>query len=313
MDPIESIDPAKDSSFVIMLEAQRRGHEVYTGHPRELYTDGVRVGARLFPVLVGRGTPHFELQEPRNVYLDEMEAVFMRKDPPFDMDYVFSTYILDLLDGKTLVVNDPAGIKMANEKMYPLRFPHLVPRTMVTRSIVGLKAFLEELGGRMIVKPWDGNGGRGVLLLSKDDRNLNSLLEMSTSDETRHVVAQQYLPDIRSGDKRVILIDGRARGAILRIPADDEHRGNMHVGARVESCDLTPRDLEICDALAPSLRRDGLLFTGIDIIGGYLIEVNVTSPTGIQEINAFHGTCLEAEILDHVEQCVNSGKKRLRL
>ncbi len=311
MDPIDSIHPDKDSSFVIMMEAQRRGHAVYYGLSEDLYVDRSRVGGRMFPISVRRAVPHFELKPPCDVYLDEMDVVFMRKDPPFHMDYVFSTYLLDLLAGKTLVVNDPVGIKKANEKMYALMFPSLVPRTLVTRSITRLNGFLDELGGKMIVKPWDGNGGRGVLLLSREDRNLNALLEMSTDNGSRYVVAQEYIPAVRQGDKRVILIDGVARGAVLRVPADDEHRANMHVGARVEPCDLTDRDQEICEALGPALRRDGLLFVGIDIIGGYLTEVNVTSPTGIQEINALHGTRLEAEILDHVERLVQSGITRL--
>lgn len=311
MDPVQTIHPDKDSSFVIMLEALKRNHTVLSGHPNTLRAHNNRVVARLSPTVVKRATPHFELAAPEDVYLDEVEAVFMRKDPPFHMEYVFSTYILDLLAHSTLVINDPVGLKKANEKMYPLHFPTLIPKTLVTREIAHLKAFLDEQGGVMIVKPWDGNGGRGVLLISKEDRNLNSLLEISTGDETRYVVAQAYIPEVRTGDKRVILIDGEPRGAILRVPPENENRGNMHTGARVEPYALSERDLEICDTLAPALRRDGLLFVGIDIIGDYLTEVNVTSPTGLQEINAFDGTCLEAEILDRVEDHIHRGVRRL--
>jgi glutathione synthase len=252
------------------------------------------------------------LDAGEDVYLEEVDAVFMRKDPPFDMDYIFSTYILDLLGQRTLVVNDPVGLKMANEKMYALLFPDLIPRTMVTREQLHLKAFLDELGGEMIIKPWDGNGGRGVLLLSRKDRNLNSLLEMATDDGRRYVIAQQYVPEVRNGDKRIILVDGEPRGAILRVPAEDDHRGNMHVGARVQKTALSARDREICAAIGPTLRRDGLLFVGIDVIGDYLTEINVTSPTGIQEINALDGVRIDAEIIDLVEGHVRKGTRKLK-
>lgn len=227
------------------------------------------------------------------------------------MSYIFSTYLLDLLVGKTLVVNDPIGIKRANEKLYPLNFPQLHPRTLISRDIPTLKHFLQELGGQMIVKPWDGNGGRGVLFCSKGDRNLSSLLEIATADGRNYVIAQQYIPEVRLGDKRIILVNGEPKGAILRVPAESEHRGNIHVGARVERTALTERDREICATIGPSLRRDGLLFVGIDVIGQYLTEINVTSPTGIQELNAFEQTCVEGDILDHVEQCIGTGKRRL--
>lgn len=311
MDPIHTINQDKDSTFVLMLEAQRRGHTVLYGHPGELWVEHERPAGLLQVTKVRRGTPHFECQPAERVYLDEADAVFMRKDPPFDMSYIFSTYLLDLLVGKTLVVNDPIGIKRANEKLYPLNFPQLHPRTLISRDIQTLKHFLHELGGQMIVKPWDGNGGRGVLFCSREDRNLSSLLEIATADGRNYVIAQQYIPEVRLGDKRIILVNGEPKGAILRVPAESEHRGNIHVGARVERTALTERDHEICATIGPSLRRDGLLFVGIDVIGSYLTEINVTSPTGIQELNAFEHTCVEGDILDHVEQCIASGKRRL--
>lgn len=313
MDPLYSVNQDKDSTFALMLEAQKRGHIVYSGHPQDLWMDHNRPKARLHQAKVMRGTPHFELKPIEDVYLDETDAVFMRKDPPFDMTYIFSTYILDQLLGKVLVINDPIGLKVANEKMYTLNFPTLTPRTLVSRDISLLRGFLDDMGGEMIVKPWDGNGGRGVLLVSKKDRNLSSLLELATGDGKNYVIAQQYVPEVRLGDKRIILVNGEPRGGILRVPAETEHRGNMHVGATVHKTHLTDRDLEICAAIGPSLRKDGLLFVGIDVIGNYLTEINVTSPTGIQELDAFDGLCVEGEIIDHVEGHVNGGRRRLAL
>ncbi len=311
MDPIASIHPDRDSTFVLMLEAQRRGHTVYYGQPQDLRVDHNRPLARLFPTRVMRATPHFECSEPRDVYLDQMDVVFMRKDPPFNMAYVFSTYILDLLADTTLVVNDPVGIKKVNEKMYILLFPELIPKTLVTRDMGHLRSFLDENGGQMIIKPWDGNGGRGVLLITRNDRNLGSLLEIATADGRQYVIAQQYVPEARQGDKRIILVNGDPKGAILRVPSEEDNRGNIHVGARVEKTVLTERDQEICATIGPTLRKDGMLFVGIDVLGDFLTEINVTSPTGIQELNAFDGVRIEADILDRVEDYVHRGLTRL--
>lgn len=311
MDPLHTCHPDKDSTFVLMLESQRRGHTIYYCHPSELYVKDGHPFARAQKARVMRATPHYALEEIETLPLLETDAVFMRKDPPFDMTYVFSTYILDLLLDKVLVVNDTVGIKRANEKMYPQNFPHLHPRTLVARDMHQLKAFLDELGGEMIVKPWDGNGGRGVLLVSRKDRNLSSLLELATQEGRAYVIAQQYIPEVRQGDKRIILVNGEPKGAILRIPAEEDNRGNMHVGARVERTQLTDREREICATIAPALRRDGLLFVGIDVIGDYLTEINVTSPTGIQELNRFEGTSVEADIIDVVEDHLQRGLRRL--
>jgi len=311
MDPVATVHPDRDSTFALMLEAQRRGHRVLFGEPTDLLVDHNRPKIRLFKASMARRDPPIELSEPSDVYLDEVDAVFMRKDPPFDMGYVFSTYMLDLLNGRTLVINDPVGIKKANEKMYALMFPSLIPETIVTSDVDALKSFMDEMGGEMIVKPWDGNGGRGVLYVSRGDRNLNSLLELSTGDGTRYVLGQRYVPEVTTGDKRILLVDGVPKGAILRVPAKGELRGNIHVGARVVKASLTERDHEICRTIGPSLRRDGLLFVGIDVIGDWLTEINVTSPTGIQELDAFDGICVEGDILDRVESLVERGVKRL--
>jgi len=222
----------------------------------------------------------------------------LRKDPPFDMTYVFVTYLLDLVSSQTLVLNDPLSLKCANEKMYALQWPELCPPTLVTNRIADVRAFAKE-HDRIVVKPWDGNGGRGVMVTQDGDGNLAAMVELLTDTERNWCIAQRYEPAIQdTGDKRIILIDGEVRGWFSRIPGSEDHRGNMHVGARVEATDLTERDQEICAALSPRLQAEGLLFTGIDVIGDYLTEINVTSPTGIREIQQLQGRNLAAEICE---------------
>jgi glutathione synthase len=223
----------------------------------------------------------------------------MRKDPPFDMDYVFSTYLLDLVPPTTTVLNDPATIRNANEKMYAMQWPHLCPPTLATRHIARAMEWAKQWE-RVVIKPWDGNGGRGVLVSHASDPNLRSMLEILTEEEHQHILVQRYIPEITLGDKRVIMIDGAPVGWMARVPQPGDHRGNMHVGATVEACELTQRDREICTALTPRLKAEGLLFVGIDIIGNYLTEINVTSPTGIQEINRLMGLRLERTLTDAV-------------
>jgi glutathione synthase len=227
----------------------------------------------------------------------------MRKDPPFDLPYLFATQLLSLLDGtSTLVINNPRGLRDANEKLYALNFPDLIPPTLVTADPDRLKSFLDRLGGEMIVKPLDGCGGAGVFHLHRADRNLNALLELSTDYGRRMIMAQQYLPAVRTGDKRVILLDGEPLGAVLRVPREDEHRGNIHVGGTCVQASLTAADRRITDGVGTRLRADGLYFVGLDIIGEHLTEVNVTSPTGVQEIDALDGVCLEATVIEDVER-----------
>jgi glutathione synthase len=227
----------------------------------------------------------------------------MRKDPPFDMGYFFATHLLGLVDPKrTLVLNDPAGLRDANEKLYALNFPEVIPASMVSSDIGRLKGFLDELGGEMIIKPLDGAGGAGVFHLHRRDRNLNALLEGATSNGTRLIMAQRYLPEVREGDKRLIVLDGEPLGGVLRVPSEEEHRGNIHVGGTCRQSEVSARDREICSVLAPRLRADGLYFVGLDIIGGWLTEINVTSPTGIQEIDALDGAHLEGTVIDFVER-----------
>jgi glutathione synthase len=216
------------------------------------------------------------------------------------MEYYFSTYLLDLVPPTTLVLNDPAAIRDANEKMVALRWPELCPPTLVTREIKRAMAWAAASGEKVVIKPWDGNGGRGVLVTRSGDPNLRSMLEVLTDEERRYILMQHYIPEISEGDKRIILIDGEPLGWMLRVPQPGDHRGNMHVGAIVRPCELSPRDSEICEAIAPFLRDRGLLFTGIDTIGPFMTEINVTSPTGIQEINALMGIRLERNLGDAV-------------
>jgi glutathione synthase len=302
MDPIEALDIDADTTFALMLEAQRRGHEVLYIAPSDLAMSGGNPTARAQPVTLRRDAGHHvDFEAARIVSLDEeVDLVFQRVDPPVDAAYITATQILALCD-RALVLNRPNGILTANEKLYALRFPELMPETLVTRRIPELLDFMDKLGGTMIVKPLDGKGGEGIFQLSRDDRNLRSILEQSTRFETRWTMAQRYLPAIRTGDKRILLIDGEPIGAVLRVPHETEIRSNLHVGGRPERATLDADDRKIVETLAPALCRDGLFFVGIDVIGGFLTEVNVTSPTGVQEINTLEDRCLEAEILDGAE------------
>jgi glutathione synthase len=226
------------------------------------------------------------------------------------MKYFFATHLLSLIDEtKCFVMNHPRGLREANEKLYALRFPEQIPQTLVTSDMQRLKEFMEELGGEMIIKPLEASGGSGVFYLNTEDRNTNSILEAATDNGRKMIMGQRYLPEIRQGDKRLIVLDGEPLGAVMRVPREDEHRGNIHVGGTVLKTDVSKRDREIVAALAPSLRADGLYFVGLDVIGDWLTEVNVTSPTGIQEINELDGVKLEANVIDFVEQRVDRIKK----
>jgi glutathione synthase len=302
MDPIAGIDIAKDTTFVLMLEAQRRGHRLLYLEPQDLIVDDGRASARARPVTVRRELGnHATLGEPRTVRLDDAaDVVFQRKDPPVDADYVTATQILSLCR-RAFVLNRPQGILAANEKLYALHFPELMAETRVTRSIPELVDFLSKLGGEMIVKPLAGKGGEGIFHLRHDDRNLFSILEQSTRFGTQWVMAQRYLPEVRKGDKRIILLEGEPLGALLRVPAEGETRANLHVGGRAVKAALDADDRRIVETIRPALLRDGLFFVGIDVIGGKLTEINVTSPTGVQEINALDQTTLETRVIERVE------------
>ena len=309
MDPLERILPDKDTTFMFMLESGARGHEVYYLRVDDLWIRDAVPHARVRHAAVMRPTPdrrsHYQLFEEREVRLDWFDAIFMRKDPPFDMAFFFATHVLSLVDSaRSLVINDPRGLRDANEKLYALNFPDVIPPSLVTCDMARLEAFMHELGGEMIVKPLDGAGGAGVFHVQGKDRNLHAILESATDSGRRLTMAQRYLPDIRRGDKRLIVLDGKPLGAVLRVPREDETRGNIHVGGSTIRVDVSERDRAICARLAPRLRADGLSFVGLDVIGDWLTEINVTSPTGIQEINALNGVALERDVIDFVERRV---------
>lgn len=310
IDPIETLIAGHDTSLAFMLECQRRGHEVHSFEQKDLeYRAGeVTAAAKRLELQRVKGD-HYRVVAEGRVALRTLDVVFLRKDPPVDVEYLHATQLVELAEGP-LLVNDPAGLRDANEKLYVLRFTDLIPRTLVSRSVGELRAFLDELGGEMIVKPIDGFGGRGVLHLRRSDRNVNSLLELATAGGRAAIVAQQYLEASREGDKRIIVIDGEPVGAMMRVPQDDDVRGNLAAGGRSQKSALTEREREICRRLASDLRRRGLHFVGLDVIGGYLTEVNVTSPTGIEEINVLDEVAIERQMIDFVEKKVLERRSR---
>ena len=301
MDPIGPININADSSFRIAEEAQARGHDLFYYTPERLsYREG-RVLAHGWPLTVRRKEgDHFTLGEETKVDLSTFDVVWLRQDPPFDMFYITTTHILDRIHPKTLVVNDPFWVRNFPEKLLVLDFPDLTPPTMIARDLEDLKSFKAEHQD-VILKPLYGNGGAGVFRLTPEDRNLASLYELFTANSREPLIMQKFLPDVSNGDKRVILVDGEPVGAINRVPAAGETRSNMHVGGRPEKVGLTKRDLEICARIGPLLKEKGQVFVGIDVIGDYLTEINVTSPTGIQELERFDGVNIAEKIWEAIE------------
>jgi glutathione synthase len=302
MDPIQHINIETDSTFVLALEAQRRGHTLWHYLPQDLIFAHGRVRARARPLEVRRKKgDHYTLGERETIDLGRVDMVLMRQDPPFDMAYITATHLLQHIHPQTLVINDPIEVRNAPEKLFVTHFQNLMPPTLITADQEEIRAFREEHRD-IIVKPLFGNGGAGVFHVDPEDDNLNALLEMFTQLYREPIVVQRYLPEVRQGDKRIILVDGRAAGAVRRVPMAGEARANLHVGARAEKTTLSARDREICETIGPELKRRGLVFVGIDVIGDYLTEINVTSPTGIQEINRFDGGAIESELWDAFEE-----------
>jgi glutathione synthase len=301
MDPVERVDIAGDSTFALGLEAQARGHKLLYYGPRDLTLRERDVVARVRPLSL-RNTrgDHFSLGESSVYDLSEADVVLMRQDPPFDMAYITATHILERIHPKTLVVNDPFHVRNAPEKLFVTNFKGLMPPTLITTDREEIRAF-RALHKEIVLKPLYGNGGAGVFRLKSDDENLNALLEMFTQFYREPVVVQRYIPEVRKGDKRIILVDGAAVGAINRVPAQGEARSNMHVGGRAEAVEMSARDRAICAAIGPELKARGLIFAGIDVIGDYLTEINVTSPTGIQELKRFGGADAAKLIWDAIE------------
>ena len=318
MDPIETVNIEGDSTFALMLEAQQRGHAMWhydvrhmSLHEGKAAPGGPRTErlmARARPVHVQRvAGDHYRFGTAAVLDLGSMDIVLMRQDPPFDMAYITATHMLEHIHPRTLVVNDPKHVRDAPEKLLVTHFPELMPPTLITWDTEAIRAFRAEHRD-IIVKPLFGNGGAGVFRIREDDENLASLLEMHFARSREPLMIQRYEPAVRQGDKRIILVDGEALGAVNRVPAQGEARSNMHVGGRPEQAALTPRDLEICRRIGPYLRGHGLIFVGIDVIGDYLTEINVTSPTGLQEIARFDGTDLAAAIWDSIEAKAAAGR-----
>ena len=302
MDPVERIDIAGDSTFALALEAQSRGHKLLYYGPRDLSLRETKLLARVRPLTLRniRGD-HYSLGESSVYALSDADVVLMRQDPPFDMAYITATHMLERIHPETLVVNDPFHVRNAPEKLFVTQFEGLMPPTLITSDREEIRAF-RAMHKEIVVKPLYGNGGAGVFRLKNDDENLNALLEMFTQFYREPIVVQRYVPQVRQGDKRIILVDGEAVGGINRVPAEGEARSNLHVGGRAEPIDLSARDRAICAAIGPELKVRGLIFAGIDVIGDYLTEINVTSPTGIQELRRFGGADAAKLTWDAIER-----------
>jgi glutathione synthase len=305
LDPLERLDLAGDTSYALMLEAARRGHDVWTCQPGHIgleHDDPVAAAQPTEVTLADYPEHAFVVDERAPVPLESFAVVLMRKDPPVDVDYLQTTWLLERARGRTLLVNDPRGLRELNEHLSVLCFPELTPPTIVTRDRKRLRAFLEEQGGAIVVKPVDGFGGGGVFLVRIGDPNASAILETATRNGTAWSMAQRYLPEARAGDKRILLLDGEPLGAVLRVPADDEARGNLHVGGRPQRTTLDANDHAIIRAVRPKLAELGLVFVGLDVIGGRLTELNFTSPTGLRHIDALEGSNLAAPVLDWIER-----------
>jgi glutathione synthase len=301
MDHVENIDIAGDSSFALMLEAQKRGHKLFYYHPDDIFMRGAQLFAKGCELQVfDKVGAHFTKGDRQTLDLAVLDVILLRQDPPFDMHYITTTHLLERVHPKTLVVNDPFHVRNAPEKLFVMEYPDLMPATLITRQLEDVKHFRAEYKD-IIIKPLYGNGGAGVFRLTEGDTNLGSLVEMFDEVFREPFIVQQYLPLVRAGDKRIILVDGEPVGALNRIPAADETRSNMHVGGRPEIIELSKRDREICEAIGPELKKRGLLFTGIDVIGDKMTEINVTSPTGIREIARFGGADIATLIWDAIE------------
>jgi len=301
MDPMTRVLPDKDTTFAFQRAGQRRGHAALHCEARDVYVQDGDVWARVRPVMVSDAAPHFEHGAAIDVRLADVECVLIRKDPPFDAEYLYVTLMLEKLRGRTLVLNDPRGLRDANEKLYTLHFSRHMPRTLVTADRERIHRFLAEVEAG-VVKPLDGAGGSGVMVVQKGDRNTRSIVDYITHEGTRHAMAQEFVPAVRQGDKRVLLLDGEILGSINRIARDDDVRSNIHAGGRVEPCEVTPEERAIVADMAPRLAADGLVFVGLDFIGGRLTEVNVTSPTGIQELSRHVGRDVAEQVIAWIER-----------
>jgi glutathione synthase len=302
MDPVGQLSPDKDTSVAFMRGAFARGHTVLHCLVRDVFNRGRDVFAYARPARLAPRSGMVELGPPEVLDLSATDAVFIRKDPPFDAAYAHLTHQLDLVKNRTLVVNDPRGLRDANEKLFAFHFVEMMPQSLVTSDPARILEFVREIGGQAVLKPLDGAGGSGVVALSSTDRNTRALIDLLTNEGRQLALVQEYLPAIRTGDKRVIMLDGKPLGAILRVPREDDIRANIHVGGRVEPTTLTDEEATMVARIGETLREHGLWFVGLDLIGGRLIEVNVTSPTGIQELGRHQRATPEQDVIAWAEQ-----------
>ena len=306
MDPIETIDISTDSTFVLALEAQARGYELFHYLPRDLALNNGLVLAQARPLELRQNPAnYYTLGPPTLINLAEIDVILMRQDPPFDLSYITATHLLEHIHPKTLIVNNPVEVRNSPEKIFITQFPSLIPPTLITSDKKQMMDFRSEYQD-IIVKPLFGNGGAGVFHIKQDDENFSSLLEVFDTLYREPIIIQRYEPAVRNGDKRIILIDGEPAGALNRIPAKGESRSNLHVGGTAKKSSLTNRERDICALIGPTLRERGLIFVGIDVIGNYLTEINVTSPTCLQEINFFDKVALEVDIWDTILTKLNN-------
>lgn len=309
MDPLTRVTHDKDTSFAFIRAAQARGHQSFHCLPHDLHVREGRTLASVQRIEVLQEPPYIVLRKDEGanvVELSDIDAVFIRKDPPFDQAYLYATLMLERVRGKTLIINDPRGLRDANEKLYALHFSEWTPKTFVTSDREMIHQFVLDVGGKAVIKPLDGAGGWGVMMLRSDDKNGRAIVDMLTGEGQRLAMVQAFLPAVSEGDKRILLLDGEPLGAILRVPRKDEIRSNIHVGGSVVPTELTPRELALVKAIAPRLRADGLIFVGLDVIGEHLTEVNVTSPTGIQELSRFTGTDQATKVIEWTEKNVRT-------
>jgi glutathione synthase len=304
MDPLDRVTHDKDTTFAFIQAAQAAGHESHHCLLRDLYISGGEAYASTHPVQILEGPPWIELHKeagPARIRLADVDAVLIRKDPPFDRAYLYATLLLERARGGPLLINDPRGLRDANEKLYALNFPDWTPRSLVTANRTMIHDFVRDVGGTGVIKPLDGAGGMGVIQIHEGDKNARSIVDMLTHEGHRLAIVQEFLPKVTEGDKRILLLDGEPLGAILRVPRGDDIRSNIHVGGSVVPSELTDRERAMVKAIAPKLRADGLVFVGLDVIGERLTEVNVTSPTGIQELGRFTGTRPSEKVIAWIE------------
>jgi glutathione synthase len=312
MDPMDRVLPDKDTTFAFQRAAQRRGHESLHCEVRDLFVKDGDVFARVRHLTVSDAPPHAVFGPPEQVRLADVDAVFIRKDPPFDTPYLYATLMLERVRGRTVIMNDPRGLRDANEKLYALHFAKHMPRTLVSSSEEQIFAFVKEVGGRGVIKPLDLAGGSGVMMLSPTDKNARAIVQLITAEGTRLTMVQEFLPAVEQGDKRVLLLDGEVLGAINRIPRADDFRSNIHVGGSVEPYQLTNAERAMIADVTPRPKQDGLVFVGLDVIGGKLTEVNVTSPTGIQQLSEHEGRDIADDVIAWVERKADDNRPSLK-